>query len=82
MKKPGITKPGPRKRTAIKGDMRAAYQFDYSKAQPNRFASKSKSHATVVLLSEDVAKVFKDGESVNAALRALINVVPKRRRTS
>ena len=82
MKKHSTTNSRSKKRTLTKTDMRAEYQFNYSKAQPNRFASKSKSHATVVLLSEDVAQVFKDGESVNAALRALINAVPQRRRTS
>ena len=61
------------------GDLRKEYRFDYAQARPNRFAGRSKSKPVVVLLSEDVAQVFKDGESVNAALRAIIGAVPKRR---
>jgi hypothetical protein len=32
-----------------------------------------------VLLAPDVAKVFKTGESVNDALRAILKAVPRRR---
>jgi hypothetical protein len=67
-----------------RGDLRSEYQFDYSKALPNRFASKRGSRSVVVLLDSDVATVFKDAESVNTALRALLTAVPlaakKRRR--
>lgn len=50
------------------------YQFDYSKAKPNRFATKSE--RTVVVLDEDLSRVFKTPESVNKALRALLEAVP------
>jgi hypothetical protein len=52
------------------------YEFDYTKAKPNRFAN-SIDRLKVVVLDEDVAKVFTTPESVNKALRALIEVMPR-----
>ena len=49
------------------------YRFDYSKAKPNRFATGER---TVVVLDEELSKVFKTPESVNKALRALLEAVP------
>ena len=55
------------------------YDFDYQKAKPNHFSARSeKQGLTVVVLDEDVAKVFTTPESVNQALRALIEVMPQR----
>lgn len=51
--------------------------FDYQKAKPNRFAAQSGKKMTVVVLDEDVAQVFTTLESVNKALKALIEVVPR-----
>ncbi len=54
------------------------HDLDYSKAKPNRFASKlQKSAQVVVLLDPDVSKVFSTPESVNNILRALIANLPK-----
>jgi hypothetical protein len=58
-------------------DLRAEYRFDYSKSRPNRFADTSDSSAVVVVLDPDVAEVFTTPESVNNALRALINAIPQ-----
>jgi hypothetical protein len=67
-----------------RGELRSEYKFDYAKALPNRFAGKRGARSVVVLLDSDVATVFKDAESVNTALRALLTAVPsaanKRRR--
>jgi len=60
-------------------DMRGEYRFDYSRAQPNRFARRAQQKSVVVLLAPDVAKVFKTGESVNDALRAILKALPHRR---
>jgi hypothetical protein len=60
-------------------DLRREYKFDYAKARPNRFAGRSAAGPVVVLLAPDVAKVFQTPESVNAALRALLAAVPRRR---
>jgi hypothetical protein len=59
------------------GDMKAEYDFDYSKAKRNRFAGRISTDQTVVLLDPEVSKVFTDSESVNTALRALIAALPK-----
>jgi hypothetical protein len=54
------------------------YQFDYKKAKPNRFANRSgKQPMTVVVLDEDIARVFSTPEAVNKVLRALIEAMPQ-----
>lgn len=58
-------------------EMTSEYRFDYKKAKPNRFAKKMKDEPIIVLLDDDVAKVFKTTEDVNKALRALISAMPK-----
>ena len=58
-------------------DIQPEYNFDYSKAKPNRFAGRIAKDRMVVLLDPEVSKVFTDSESVNAALRAFITVLPK-----
>lgn len=58
-------------------DLLPEYEFDYQKAKPNRFVS-AQSRRTVVVLDEDVARVFTTPESVNKALRALIEAMPRR----
>ena len=58
-------------------DMRPEYDFDYTKAKPNRFAGRIAKDRLVVLLDPEVSKVFTDSESVNAVLRALITALPK-----
>lgn len=58
-------------------DMPAEYQFDYTKARPNRFAAPIPEGSRVVVLDPDIAKVFTSPESVNAVLRALIATMPK-----
>ena len=76
------SKSNPKRRE--RAELRPEYRFDYSKALPNRFAGKRRSRSVVVLLDSDVATVFKDAESVNTALRALLTALPlagnKRRR--
>ena len=56
------------------------YRFDYRKAKPNRFAGAREGKGLAVILDEDVAEVFTTPESVNKALRALIDVVPQAKR--
>jgi hypothetical protein len=56
-------------------EMKREYDFDYSKAKPNRFAGRIAKDRLVVLLDPEVSKVFPDSESVNAALRALITAL-------
>ncbi len=67
--------------------MRQEYKFDYSKARPNRFATRMKGKVAVVL-EPDVARVFGSAASVNRALRAVIssdsapNRPPRKRKAS
>jgi len=58
-------------------DMQPEYDFDYTKAKPNRFAGRIAKDRVVVLLDPEVSKVFTDSESVNEALRGLITSSPK-----
>jgi len=58
-------------------DMLPEYDFDYSKAKPNRFASAGLKRRVTIVLDEDVAKVFTTPESVNRALRAFIEAMPQ-----
>ena len=58
-------------------DMEPEYDFDYTKAKPNRFAGRIAKDRVVVLLDPEVSKVFTDSESVNEALRGLIATSPK-----
>ncbi|MEM9276528.1 MAG: hypothetical protein AAGA80_26820 [Cyanobacteria bacterium P01_F01_bin.143] len=56
-------------------DLLAEYNFDYSKAKPNRFVSTQEN--IIITLEPDVAAVFKTSEDVNKALRAIILAIPK-----
>lgn len=56
--------------------MRAEYRFDYKNARPNRFATSDTAPRRTVVLDEDVAEVFTTSESVNKALRALLEAIP------
>lgn len=57
-----------------KDDLLPEYNFYYTKARPNRFAL-HKPQRTVAVLNEDLSNVFMTPESVNKALRALIEAV-------
>ena len=53
--------------------MRAAYDFDYSKAKRGRYYKRLlKEGSNVVVLDRDVAKAFPDSASVNKALRSVL----------
>jgi hypothetical protein len=56
-----------------KDDMRAEYDFDFSKAERGRYAKRIKAEGTnLVLLEPDLAKTFPDSAAVNAALRSVV----------
>jgi Trm5-related predicted tRNA methylase len=59
-----------------KEELLPEYDFDYSKARPNRFADLVDADR-VVILDPDVAAVFTTSEAVNAVLRALITTMPE-----
>ncbi|OGU13355.1 MAG: hypothetical protein A2X61_14740 [Ignavibacteria bacterium GWB2_35_12] len=63
-------------------DLLPHYDFDYSKAQPNIYATYLTEQAGYVKLLPDVRKVFKSSEDVNNVLRAIIKVLPRHRKKS
>ncbi len=58
-------------------DLLPEYHIDYRKARPNRFAGRFGKDTVVVVLDPDFSRVFKTAESVNAALRMVVRLVPK-----
>ncbi len=58
-------------------DLLPEYKLDYSKMKPNKFAQRLWKQK-IVRLDPDVAKVFSNGKQVNDALRAIVNIMPKR----
>lgn len=73
MKKTSPTKAPP----SEADEMLPEYNFDYSKARPNRFAGRLSKDRVVVMLDPDVSEVFTTPESVNTVLRALVTALPK-----
>jgi hypothetical protein len=65
------------------GDLRPEYNFASMKGGVRgKYAERFKAGTNLVLLSPDVAKHFRDGESVNDALRELIVLAKGRVRHS
>ena len=49
------------------------YNFDYSKARPNRFADRTEEGKSgAIILDTDIVRVFNTSDSVNKALEANI----------
>ena len=63
MKTTSTAKPALKRTAALQPE----YRFDYTKAKPNRFANLAQPGSVSVVPDPDVASVFKDAESVNAA---------------
>jgi len=55
----------------MEDELRGEYHFDYSKAKPNRFATKLKKGGRLIVLEPEVAAAFPTEEAVNRALRLL-----------
>jgi hypothetical protein len=66
----------------ISDELAKEYHFDYRAARPNRFAKTMEGSPLVVVLDQDVAKVFTTPEAVNNALRALMDAMPAKTRRS
>jgi len=49
-------------------------EYDFSKGVRGKYAKQYAEESNVVVLSPDVAKVFRTSESVNEALRTLVRV--------
>lgn len=55
---------------------------DLTHSRPNPYAARYAEGTNLVRLDPDVAKVFPDSESVNRALRALIQIFEERARAA
>ena len=65
-------------RPARDPDMRPEY--DFSGGVRGKYAARYREGTNVILLDPDVAASFKTSREVNRALRALLEVVPPKRR--
>jgi hypothetical protein len=71
------------KRTTHVAQMRAEYDFDYSKAVRGKYHKRlMKEGSNVVVLDRDVAKAFPDSASVNKTLRTVLKSKRPRRPTT
>ena len=68
--------PASRKTGPGTDEMLREYRFDYSKSQPNRFASRMTPDTIAVVLDPDVAAVFQSSDAVNTLLRSVIAALP------
>lgn len=66
------------RRRKASDEMRSHY--DFSAGVQGKYAGRLDRDAILVVLEPDVAKVFKTSESVNKALRALLDIVPPKKR--
>lgn len=67
------------KRTNRVAQMRAEYNFDYSKAVRGKYYGRVVGGSNIVLLDQDVAKAFPNSASVNKALRSVLKARRTRR---
>lgn len=72
--------PGKQRREA--DEIRPEYQFDYSQAKPNRFASRMNRPVVAVVLESDVAAVFDSSAKVNAQLRSAMGARTRRKQAT
>lgn len=70
-----------KRHSRVSEDLRSEYRLDYSKAKRNRFAGGAQKVPVVVILDDDVARVFKTPEAVNAVLRAIVATLPTRKKS-
>lgn len=60
---------------SIEIEMQDEYQFDYSKAKPNRFAKKLNNDHILVTIDNDLSLIFNDENKVNKALRNYLTLI-------
>ena len=67
-----------KRKSSVVPEMRGEYRLDYTRARPNRFASRVPANAVAVVLDPEVASVFGSSASVNALLRSVVKAMPDR----
>ena len=70
-----MTKSNDNTMTNEQDTLKSHYEFDYSKAKPNRFAARLSQDSLMVVLDPDVAAMFPTSEAVNESLRVLAAAV-------
>ena len=50
-------------------------EYDFSRARPNKYASRYKKGTLVVTLDAEVAQVFQNAKEVNETLRSIAKVI-------
>ena len=68
--------------TSTLGDDDLAEDYDFSSGTRGRYTARYATGSNIVVLSPDVAEVFRDSQSVNEALRALIKIARQQVKTS
>ena len=55
-------------------------EYDFSKGVRGKYAKKYVEGANVIVIEPDVAKVFPDHDSVNQALRSLVEIIRRQKK--
>jgi hypothetical protein len=55
-------------------------EYDFSKGVQGKYARRYGSGTNVVVIEPDVAKVFPDHDSVNQALRSLVEIIRRQKK--
>ncbi len=63
-----------KKQTEIERDPDMLDDYDFSQGVRGKYVQRFAQGSNVVILSPDIAEIFPDSESVNAALRLLVKV--------
>ena len=64
-----------KKTTKSKSDPDMLEEYDFSRGIRGKYAKKYSQGTNLVLLEPDVAKVFRDSEAVNDALRTIVKLL-------
>ena len=64
-----------KKATTNRQDPDLLDEYDFSKGVRGKYAQRYREDTNIVRLDDDVAKIFPDAKSVNAALRALGKII-------
>ena len=55
-------------------------EYDFSKGVQGKYARRYANGTNVVVIEPDVAKVFPDHDSVNQALRSLVEIIKRQKK--
>ena len=55
-------------------------EYDFSKGVRGKYAKRYAEGANVVVIEPDIAKVFPDHDSVNQALRSLVEIIRRQKK--